>query len=141
MKSVLWRSALAGVALVLAHGANAFPTRGGTLIFGRNADSQFLDPVLNNANVDIWVLTTLNSNLLLPTLDGKGVRPGLATEWSASPDGKTFTVKLRPGIKFSDGSPVTTADVVWSLNRARDPKVGPPSTPSPPRAMTPWCST
>ena len=107
------------------HGAAwAAPPTGGTLIFGRNADSQFLDPVLNNANVDIWVLTTLNSTLLLPTTDGKSVRPGLATEWAASADGRTFTLKLRPGIKFSDGSAVTTDDVIWSLNRAKDPKAG-----------------
>ena len=125
MMTLLWRSAIAGLALLTMDiAAEAAPPRGGTLVFGRNADSQFLDPVLNDANVDIWIVTNLNSNLLLPTLDGKGVRPGLATEWAASADGKTFTVKLRPGIKFADGSPVTTEDVVWSLNRARDPKAG-----------------
>ena len=122
--SALWTSALAGVALLATSVAQAAPPRGGTLVFGRNADSQFLDPVLNDANVDIWVLTSLNSTLLLPTLDGRGVRPGLATEWGASADGRTFTVKLRPGITFSDGSPVTPDDVVWSLTRAHDPKAG-----------------
>ena len=104
--------------------AAAQPVRGGTLVFGRNADSQFLDPVLNEQNVDIWVLTNLYSTLILPTADAKGLRPGLATEWKASADGKTFTLKLRPGVKFADGSPLTPDDVVWSLNRARDPKQG-----------------
>jgi peptide/nickel transport system substrate-binding protein len=124
MKSLLWRSAIAGLAFLTVGSAEAAPPHGGTLIFGRNADSQFLDPVLNNANVDIWVLTTINNNLLLPTTTGKGVRPGLATGYTVSADGKTFTLKLRPGIKFSDGNPVTTDDVVWSLNRAKDPKIG-----------------
>ena len=48
--------------------------RGGELIYGRYADSLFLDPVLNDANVDIWILTNLYDTLLSPTSDGKGVR-------------------------------------------------------------------
>jgi peptide/nickel transport system substrate-binding protein len=114
----------AGVTLGVSVAASAAPHHGGKLNFARNADSQFLDPVLNDANVDIWILTSLYSGLLLPKPDGQGVRPGLATQWTVSDDGKTFTLKLRAGTKFSDGSPVTTDDVVWSLNRARDPKVG-----------------
>ena len=117
-------AAVAAICFAASGIAAADPMRGGTLIFGRNADSQFLDPVLNELNVDIWILTNLYSTLILPTADAKGLRPGLATEWSASADGKTFTLKLRPGVKFADGSPLTTDDVVWSLNRARDPNKG-----------------
>jgi len=125
MRSVLLRSAIMGLAVAgMAGVAQAAPVRGGTLNFARNADSLFLDPVLNDNNADIWILTNINSTLLEPTPDGKSVRPGLATSWGASPNGKTFTLKLRPGIKFADGSPVTTDDVVWSLNRAKDPKLG-----------------
>ena len=125
MRSFLLRSAVLGVALTAAMAvAQAQPVRGGKLTFARNADSLFLDPVLNDDNVDIWILTNLNSSLLAPTSDGKGVRPSLATSWGASADGKTFTLKLRQGAKFSDGSPVTAEDVVWSLERARDPKAG-----------------
>lgn len=125
MRSLLLRSAVIGLALAGAMAAaQAAPVRGGKLVFARNADSLFLDPVLNDDNVDIWILTNLNSTLLAPTPDGKGVRPGLATSWGASADGKTFTLKLRPGVKFSDGSPITAEDVVWSLERARDPKAG-----------------
>ncbi len=99
-------------------------TRGGTMTFGRYADSLFLDPVLNDANVDIWILSNMYDTLLLPTDDGKGVQPGLATAWSVSADGKTVTLTLREGTKFSDGSPITAEDVKWSLDRARDPKHG-----------------
>ena len=96
--------------------------RGGVLIYGRYADSLFLDPVLNDANVDIWILSNLYDTLLLPTDDGKGVQPGLATEWKVSDDGLSVTLTLREGIKFSDGSPITAEDVQWSLDRARDPE-------------------
>jgi peptide/nickel transport system substrate-binding protein len=123
MRSLLRRSILAAILLASVTHAEA-ATRGGTLVFARNADSLFLDPVLNDDNVDIWVLTSLHSTLILPTPDTKGLRPGLATSWTASEDGKTLTLKLRAGAKFSDGSPVTADDVVWSLNRARDPKAG-----------------
>ena len=78
-----------------------------TLTYGRYADSLFLDPVLQDANVDIWILSNLYDTLLLPTDDGKGVQPGLATEWKVADDGLTVTLTLRDGIKFSDGSPIT----------------------------------
>jgi peptide/nickel transport system substrate-binding protein len=112
-----------GLLLMLGQVAQAV-TRGGTLTYARYADSLFLDPVLNDANVDIWILTNLYDTLLQPSPDGKGVVPGLAAEYQVSADGLTLTLKLRPGIKFSDGSPITPADVKWSLDRARNPKNG-----------------
>ncbi|MCP8939423.1 ABC transporter substrate-binding protein [Alsobacter sp. SYSU M60028] len=99
-------------------------TRGGKMIYARYADSLFLDPVLNDANVDIWVMNNIYDTLLTPTADGVGVQPGLATKWETSDGGKTFTLTLREGVKFSDGTPLTAADVKWSLDRARDPKAG-----------------
>jgi peptide/nickel transport system substrate-binding protein len=104
--------------------ADAAEPRGGSFVYGRRSDSLFLDPVLNDANADIWVLTNLYDTLILPADDGKSLLPGLATSWEASADGRTFTLKLRAGAMFSDGSPITAEDVVWSLERARNPKEG-----------------
>ena len=115
---------LATAACLLAGTAMAAGPRGGTMTFARHADSLFLDPVLNDANVDIWVLTNLYDTLIIPSNDGKSLTPGLATSWNSSDDGKTFTLTLRPGTKFSDGSPITAEDVVWSLERARNSKEG-----------------
>ena len=98
--------------------------RGGTMTYGRYADSLFLDPVLNDANVDIWILSNLYDTLIQPTDDGKGLRPGLATEWKLADDGLSVDLTLRDGIQFSDGSPITVDDVIWSLKRAADPKNG-----------------
>lgn len=92
--------------------------KGGTLTYGRYADSQFLDPVQADQNVDIWVLTNLYDTLLQPTPDGKGVVFGLASAKSWSDDHRSLTLTLRAGIKFSDGSPITVDDVQWSLQRA-----------------------
>src|SRR3954453_23220520 len=98
--------------------------RGGELHYGRYADSLFLDPVLNDANVDIWILTNLYDTLLSPTADGKGIEPGLATAWKVSEDGSAVSLTLREGLQFSDGTPLTAEDVKWSLDRARDPNNG-----------------
>jgi len=120
----------AGIAVLVTAAACALPagadaaTRGGRMTYARYADSLFLDPVLNDANVDIWVLTNLYDTLLAPTRDGLGVQPGLATAWQTSADGKAVTLTLRSGVKFADGSPLLASDVVWSLDRARDPKAG-----------------
>ena len=97
---------------------------GGTLRFGRYADSLFLDPVLNDANLDIWVLNSLYDTLLQSTLDGQGIEPMLAESYAVADDGLSMTVTLRPEIKFADGSPITPDDVKWSLDRARNPENG-----------------
>jgi peptide/nickel transport system substrate-binding protein len=46
--------------------------------------------------------------------------PGLAESWKGSKDGKTWTYKLRPGLKWSDGKPLTAEDVAWTINTSRD---------------------
>ena len=105
--------------------AQAAPVRGGKLVYGRYADSLFLDPVLNDDNVDIWVMTNLYDTLLAPTDDGIGLQPGLATKWELQDGGKTVALTLREGVKFADGAPLTAEDIKWSLDRCRNPKNGP----------------
>ncbi len=61
-------------------------------------------------------LVRLNADLL--------VEPDLAESWTISDDGLNYTFTLRDGIAFSDGTPITSADVVWSLNHALDPSTG-----------------
>ena len=51
--------------------------------------------------------------------------PDLAESYTASPDGKVYTFKLRKDAVFSDGTPVTSADVVFSLNRVANVKGNP----------------
>ena len=49
--------------------------------------------------------------------------PWLAEKWAASPDGRVFTLTLRDGVKFSDGVPFTSADVVFTFRALYDPSV------------------
>ena len=46
--------------------------------------------------------------------------PGLAKSWKGSDDGKTWTYKLRDGLKWSDGTPLTAEDIAWTINTSRD---------------------
>ena len=117
-------AATTALATTLPRPAQAAPVRGGKLIYGRYADSLFLDGVNTELNVDIWVLNSIYDTLLLPTQDGAGLKPGLATKWDLSDAGKTLTLTLRDNVKFSDGTPMTATDVKWSLDRARDPTQG-----------------
>jgi peptide/nickel transport system substrate-binding protein len=54
------------------------------------------------------------------------VEPGLAENWTLSPDGKTLTLRLRSGMHFSDGSPLTAKDAAWSIRRVLSPSTKAP---------------
>ncbi len=49
--------------------------------------------------------------------DTTRVKPGIAESWEISDDGLTYTFKLKPGIKFASGNPITAEDVAWSFER------------------------
>lgn len=53
--------------------------------------------------------------------------PALATEWEISTDGRQYTFTLREGVKFHNGRELTADDVVYCLNRLRDPEISPKS--------------
>ncbi len=94
-----------------------------TFVFGRYMDAITPDPVMNDANADIWYIQQYYSGLLRFKPDNT-VEADLATSWETSPDGLTYTFHLRPDSKFADGTPITGADWQWSLDRCRDSKNG-----------------
>src|ERR671910_2304294 len=96
--------------------SNATP--GGTLRFGRAVDSDNLDPVTNDGNVNIWYFMNIYDQLVQVGADGISLVPGLAESWDISEDGITYTFHLRPNVVFSDGTPMTSADVLYSWVRA-----------------------
>src|SRR5262249_54966517 len=52
------------------------------------------------------------------------LQPRLATSWKPNTDGSVWTFKIRSGVKFNDGTPMTAEDVGATMNRLADPKVG-----------------
>ncbi|MFN8637118.1 MAG: ABC transporter substrate-binding protein [Chloroflexota bacterium] len=83
------------------------------------ADISKLDPHMSTTFQDIVVTFNLFDNLLARDPDLKLV-PRLATEWKATGD-KVWEFKLRPDVTFHDGSPLTSADVKFSIERTYDP--------------------
>lgn len=92
---------------------------GGTLKLGRNDDSTTFDPIKTILNVDIWLLNNTNAFLVRANREANEIIPDLAESWEISDDGLVYTFHLRAA-KFSDGSPVTAQDAVFSLTRVRD---------------------
>lgn len=93
-------------------------TLGGTFRFGRAEDSDNLDPVTNDGNSNIWYFMNIYDQLVRVGADGISLVPGLAESWEISDDGITYTFHLRPNVLFSDGSPMTSDDVLYSWVRA-----------------------
>ncbi len=81
------------------------------------------DPALVQDGDTIDLLQQLFEGLVQWSPDNKIV-PCLAEKWDISPNGLTYTFHLRPGVKFQDGSPVTASDVLYSMRRCLDPKLG-----------------
>jgi peptide/nickel transport system substrate-binding protein len=102
----------------------AAPKRGGHITIARIEDSQSFDKTNVFQNESIWITEQINEPLYLAGNDGKTLRPWLATSYTKSADGKTYTFKLRPGVKFSNGKLMTAADVKFSIDDARVQKKG-----------------
>jgi peptide/nickel transport system substrate-binding protein len=102
----------------------ATPKRGGHLKIARIEDSQSFDKTNVFQNESLWLIQQINEGLYTVTSDGKSVRPWLATSYTVSKDGKRYTFKLRPGVRFSNGQPMTAEDVKFSIDDARNPKRG-----------------
>ncbi len=94
-------------------------TRGGNLVFAAVQDAQSMNNTTVFDNNSIWIFEQIFQPLYTVTDNGKGVRPYLATSYTISPDKKTYTFTLRPGVKFSDGKPMTSADVKFSIDQNR----------------------
>ena len=89
-----------------------------TLVIANAVRVDTLDPEANSVNESIWMDQNLCSRLLQPNATGTGLLPDLASTWKITNHGLTYTFHLRAA-KFSDGSPVTASDVVYSIDRAR----------------------
>ncbi|WP_018132032.1 ABC transporter substrate-binding protein [Effusibacillus pohliae] len=119
-------SALAGSLVLTGCGSkpaaepNNAKKAGGTLIYGRGGDSVKLDPHNVTDGESFRVTENIYDTLVDFEKDSTKVIPGLATEWQTSADGKTWTFKLRQGVKFHDGTDFNAKAVVYNFERMWD---------------------
>src|SRR5437879_11221155 len=110
-----------GEPLVAPAAAQGLP-KGGTLRLGMRCQD------LKSPHTYSWVESSNSARQVLDYLTVTGVdnvtRPSLVEKWEASPDLKTWTLKLRRNVKWHNGRQFTADDVVWNLKRVLDPKTG-----------------
>jgi peptide/nickel transport system substrate-binding protein len=97
------------------------PQYGGDLVMLRAEQLLTLMPSQPTDNASIWVIEEVYDTLLLPKADGSGVEPDLATSWSQSADGLSWTFHLRHGVTFTNGQPLTSKDVKFSIEQTEKP--------------------
>ncbi len=132
IKHIRWQIllVLVGIVLLVALLANValnFTTdwvagRGGTYVEGLAGTPQFINPLLCQTYEADGDLCALIFNGLT-RLDHHGqVVPDLAERWEVASDGLSYTFHLRPGVRWHDGTPLTAADVVFTVKLLQDPQ-------------------
>ncbi len=92
-----------------------------TVVAGISEPQGIFNPYFFVNGWDENVTNVIFSRLIDWDSQGKLV-PGLAERWTVSPDGKVYTITLRPNLTFSDGSPLRAEDVAFTLTVLHDPK-------------------
>ena len=101
------------------------PRRGGVLLAAIGADAPSLDPHQEQTFATLQPVAPLYSTLLqIDPYSYPNVIGDVASEWNISPDGLTYTFKIRQDIRFHDGSPLTAADVKATYDKILFPPEG-----------------
>lgn len=103
-------------------GAATAGGKGGLLRAGLTAPGLAIDPLRMGASGVVALATQVGEYLAIAG-DGE-LKPVLAESWSPNEDASVWTFKIREGVTFNDGSPLTAEDVAATFNRAADPESG-----------------
>ncbi len=121
----LLASGVASVAVLppVAAGAASKPSTGGTLTVGSTQEIPSMDPAratIGGANTGVDRMFLVYGTLMQFDSRSGQVIPSLAQSLTSS-DGQTWTLKLRQGVKFSDGTPLDADAVIFNFGRLKDP--------------------
>lgn len=133
-------AALTATAMLGLPGKALAEQTGGTLRVGRSEEPDTLDPHKTTLSVSSTTMDMIYEPLARAGFDGE-VLPGLAESWAFSNDNKTLTFKLKPGVKFHDGTPCDAEAVAWTVARHLAPEAASPSAFSSARWSAPKQST
>jgi peptide/nickel transport system substrate-binding protein len=95
--------------------ANPVGHRGGIVTIALRSEPKTLNPALATDASSLGVIYCMDADLLHINRETQRTEPALAKSWSASRDGRTYTLHLRRGIRFSDGQPFSADDVIFSF--------------------------
>jgi peptide/nickel transport system substrate-binding protein len=97
---------------------------GGQLVISQRGEPKTLNPVTSLDSVSGEVIKCTVADLIHVNRETQRAEPALAKSWTASPDGRRYTLALRQGIRFSDGEPFDADDVLFSFRVYLDEKSG-----------------
>jgi peptide/nickel transport system substrate-binding protein len=103
--------------------ADECPVKGGTLVWGHSETTQNLYTHQTGTISTMRILQNIHDGLVT-TDKNLNIIPELAESYEVSKDGMSYTFKLRNGVKFHDGSDMTSADVKYSFEKIMDPETG-----------------
>jgi peptide/nickel transport system substrate-binding protein len=89
---------------------------GGRLVVSEIGDPKTFNYIMANESSSIDIDRLMFWGLLNFDVPAQAVKPALAESWTNSPDGKTWTFKLRKNLRWSDGQPLTADDVIFTWN-------------------------
>src|SRR5881296_1055545 len=107
------------LSLVQSLGAQSTPTGEAVVAWHVTLAPTWFDPSTAPPQITPFGLLYAIHDALLRPLPGQKMGNSLAESWQESPDGLTYEFKLRRGLKFHNGDPVTTEDVKFSFERYR----------------------
>lgn len=124
------RSVLVSIAVFLflgvsakLHAASAQPKRGGTLTLAISKELATMNPLVSTGSTESRIRELMFEPLLGRALNG-AIQPRLAESWDISKDGKTYTFKLRKGVKFHNGKELNAEDLKFAVDYTLNPKNG-----------------
>lgn len=112
--------ATGGILLLTSAYVDSAPLRGGKIVFAAARDIDTLDPHTAGLGSTRKLLIQFMETLVVHNYEDGKLYPGLAESWEVSRDGKTYTFRLRRGVKFHDGTPVDAAAVKFSFDRIKE---------------------
>jgi len=102
---------------------NLTGARGGNLVVGLTSDPSSFNRMMASGLANAAVTERLSADLVHINRSTLQLEPSLATQWEADASGRLYTIHLRRGVRFSDGSPFSADDVLFTFQVLTDPKI------------------
>lgn len=96
--------------IVISRTTTAVPTTGGEYTEGVSGQPEYINPVMASSETDLDIVKMVYSNV-----------PDIADGITASSDGKTWTVRIKPNLHWQDGTQLTSDDVIFTVHSIQDP--------------------
>ena len=102
---------------------NLTGVRGGNLVVGVTSDPSGFNRMMASGLANAAVTERLSADLVHINRSTLRLEPSLATQWEADKTSRIYTIHLRRGVRFSDGSPFSADDVLFTFQVLTDPKI------------------